>query len=204
MGLISDGSTIFDAGSISAGFGGSLVFIKKLTASSSGTLSFVHGSSSVIFDDTYKEYVFTFKNIHAATDEASLLFQVDTGSNTSYNTTIQSTRFRALHGEDDGNARVDYQAGEDEQLTTNFQDLAQELGTDNDQSAAGTLTIFNPSSTTFTKHFIANFQNTISSDHSMNTLTAGYFNTTTALNKVQFKMSSGNIDAGDICLYGIA
>ena len=204
MGLISDGSTIFDAGSISAGFGGSLVFIKKLTASSSGTLSFVHGSSSVIFDDTYKEYVFTFKNIHAATDEASLLFQVDTGSNTSYNTTIQSTRFRALHGENDGNARVDYQAGEDEQLTTNFQDLAQELGSDNDQSAAGTLTIFNPSSTTFTKHFIANFQNTISSDHSMNTLTAGYFNITTALNKVQFKMSSGNMDAGDICLYGIA
>ena len=204
MGLISAASTIFDAGSMSAGFGGSMTFIKKLTASSSATLSFVDGTDGVVLDDTYKEYYFTFNNMHPATDDVSLLFQVDTGSNTSYNTTIQSTRFRALHGEDDGNARVDYQAGEDEQLTTNFQDLAQELGTDNDQSAAGTLTIFNPSSTTFTKHFIANFQNTISSDHSMNTLTAGYFNTATALNKVQFKMSSGNIDAGDICLYGIA
>ena len=202
MGLISNGTTVFDAGAMS--LGGSMTFIKKLTASSSGTLSFVNGTSSVVFDDTYKEYVFTFKNIHAATDEASLLFQVDTGSNTSYNTTIQSTRFRALHGENGGNGAIGYQAGEDEQLTTNFQDIAQELGSDNDQSAAGTLTIFNPSSATFVKHFIANFQTAISSDHTMNTFTAGYFNTTTALNKVQFKMSSGNIDAGDICLYGIS
>ena len=205
MGLISNGTTIFDAGALDSGLAkGAMTFIKKLTASGSGTLSFVDGASGVVLDDTYKEYVFTFKDIHPATDEVSLLFQVDTGSNTSYNTRITSTRFRALHGENGGNGAIDYQTGEDEAQTTNFQDIAQELGTDNDQSAAGTLTIFNPSSATFVKHFIANFQTALSSDHTSKTFTAGYFNTTTALNKVQFKMSSGNIDAGDICLYGIA
>ena len=204
MGLISNSSTIFDAGSMSAGFGGSMVFIKKLTASGSGTLSFVDGASGVTLDNSFKEYVFTFKDIHPATDDVSLLFQVDTGSNTSYNTTITSTRFRTLHGEGGAAPGLDYQAGEDEAQTTEFQDIAQEIGSDNDQCAGGTLTIFNPSSTVFVKHFIARFETILAGNFSSSTFTAGYFNTTTALNKVQFKMSSGNIDAGDICLYGIS
>jgi len=205
MGLISNGTTIFDAGALDSGLAkGAMTFIKKLTASSSGTLSFVDGASSVVLDDTYKEYIFTFKNIHPATDDVSLLFQVDTGSNTSYNTTITSTRFRTLHGENAANPALQYQAGEDEAQTTEFQDIAQEIGSDNDQCTGGTLTIFNPSSTVFVKHFIANSQTILAGNYSSSNFTAGYFNTTTALNKVQFKMSSGNIDAGDICLYGIA
>ena len=89
MGLISNATTIFDAGSISAGIGGSLVFIKKLTASSSGTLSFVHGSSDVVFDSTYKEYLFTFKDIHPGTNAGRLTFQVDSSGNTNYNKNIK-------------------------------------------------------------------------------------------------------------------
>ena len=99
MGLISNGTTIFDAGSMAAGLGSSMTFIKKLTASSSATLDFLNGSSGVIFDSTYKEYVFMFKDIHPATDDVVFSFQTDTGTNTSYNQTITSTNFAAQHGE---------------------------------------------------------------------------------------------------------
>ena len=183
---------------------GSMTFIKKLTASGSATLSFVDGASSVVLDDTYKEYYFTFNNIHPATDDVSLLFQVDTGSNTSYNTTITSTRFRTLHGEGGANPLLQYQAGEDQAQGNSFQDIAQEIGADNDQCTGGTLTLFNPSSSVFVKHFIANSQTALAGNYSSSNFTAGYFNTQTPLNKVQFKMSSGSIASGDICLYGIA
>jgi len=204
MAVVSNGTTIIDAGALGASAGaGKLTLIKTLTASSSSTLSFVHGASSVVFDGTYDSYVFKFINMHPATDDVSLLFQVDTGSNTSYNTTITSTRFRTLHGEGGANPLLHYQAGEDEAQTTEFQDIAQEIGADNDQCTGGTLTLFNPSSSVFVKHFIANSQTALGGNYSSSNFTAGYFNTTTALNKVQFKMTSGNIDAGTIKLYGI-
>ena len=93
MGLISNGTTIFDSGAMASGFGGAMTLIKKLTASSSATLDFLNGSSGVIFDSTYKEYVFMFKDIHPATDDVVFSFQADTGTNTSYNQTITSTSF---------------------------------------------------------------------------------------------------------------
>ena len=204
MGLISNGSTVFDNGSMASGFGGSMVFIKKLTASSSATLSFVDGSDGVVLDDTYKEYIFTFNNIHAGTDDVTFGFQADTGTNTNYNQTITSTKFRTLNAENDSFAHLIYQTGDDQANGTNFQRIANELGTDNDQCFAGTLQLFNPSSDTFVKHFIARTQNNITTNYSMEAFTAGYFNQSTALTRVQFKLSSGNIDAGDICLYGIA
>tara|TARA_R110002167_G_scaffold173921_2_gene372577 strand:+ start:133 stop:747 length:615 start_codon:yes stop_codon:yes gene_type:complete len=204
MGLISAGSTIFDAGSMSAGFGGSMVFIKKLTASSSATLSFVNGASGVVFDDTYKEYMFTFKNIHPETDSADLTFQVDTGTDTNYNQTLTSTVFRAEVREDAADAKVIYDTNLDQAQGTAFQQIQHDIGNDADQSAAGTLTLFNPASATFVKHFIARSQIYYAGDYALDFFVAGYFNTTTALTKVQFKMSTGNIDAGDICLYGIA
>jgi len=203
MGLISNGSTIFDNGSMSSGFGGSMVFIKKLTASSSATLSFVDGTDGVVLDDTYKEYYFTFNNMHPATDDVSLLFQVDTGLNTSYNTTITSTRFRSLHGEGGLYPFLQYQAGEDEAQTTEFQDIAQEIGSDNDQCTGGTLTLFNPSSSVFVKHFIANSQTALAGNYSSSNFTAGYFNTTADITAIQFRQSSGNLDSGKIKLYGI-
>ena len=67
MGLISNATTIFDAGAINVG--GSMTFIKKLTASGSANLTFVNGSSDVVFDSTYKEYIFTFKNIVSISTE---------------------------------------------------------------------------------------------------------------------------------------
>tara|TARA_R100001443_G_scaffold116509_1_gene137116 strand:- start:45 stop:665 length:621 start_codon:yes stop_codon:yes gene_type:complete len=183
---------------------GSMIFIKKLTASSSSTISFVDGSSDVVLDSTYKEYLFTFKDIHpSATGVDGLTFQGSTDGGSNYNTTITSSYFRATHDEDGSNGALAYQESQDLAQSTNFQNIGQSVGVDNDQSLAGILQLFNPSSTTFVKHFIARTNNAHQSDKTRDVFTAGYFNTTSAIDAVQFKMSSGNIDAGDICLYGI-
>jgi len=206
MGLISDGTTIFDAGALDSGIAkGAMTFIKKLTASSSGTLSFVHGSSSVVLDGTYKEYLFTFNNIHAATNNVDFMFNlsVDTGSN--YNVVKTSSVFRAYHTEGGDGNFLRYETSADLAQATGFQGLTREdLGNGNDQSASGYLYLVNPASTTFVKHFIAKLNFYQESDASSNMYVAGYGNNTSAVDAVQFKMSSGNIDAGDICLYGIS
>ena len=196
----------FDSGAddFEASFsGGSMVFIKKLTASSSATLSFVNGSSDVVLDSTYKEYLFTFKDIHPSGDGADFSFNmsVDTGSN--YNVTKTSTHFNARHSEDDGTETMSYITGNDLAQGTGFQVIADGVGNGNDESGAGYLHIFNPSSTTFVKHFISNVNNYRTNDNSYNVYAAGYGNTTSAVDAIQFKFHSGNIDAGDICLYGI-
>ena len=208
MGLISNGTTIFDAGALDSGLAkGAMTFIKKLTASSSGTLSFVNGASSVVFDSTYKEYLFTFKNIHPGTDEAHFQFQADTGSNTNYNQTITSTNFRAYHNEGGSAAGLSYVASGDQAQGTAFQNLTEDdVDGDDDVGLVGTLRIFNPSSTTFVKHFLVEtvtIKNSSGGPYNVHAFVAGYFNTTTALTTVQFKFNTGNIDAGDICLYGI-
>ena len=183
---------------------GSMVFIKKLTASSSSTLSFVDGSSDVVLDNTYKEYLFTFKNIHpSANDATGPDFQGSTDSGSSYGVNITSTFFRTSHDESGSSADVQYQASLDLAQSTNFQNLGQLIGNDNDQSASGFLHLFNPSNTTFVKHFIARLNVYHASDKTRDCFTSGYFNTTSAIDAIQFKMQSGNIDAGDICLYGI-
>ena len=184
---------------------GSMTFIKKLTASSSSTLSFVDGASSVVLDNTYKEYLFTFKNIHpAAYAEFHFNLSADSGSN--YNVTKTTTFFRPTHRENGSDGGVAYGTGGDLAQGTGFQPLTQALGdtaVDNDASASGYLHLFNPSSTTFVKHYISEIQHMHNNDYSMDAFIAGYGNTTSAIDAVQFKASSGNIDSGDICLYGI-
>ena len=182
--------------------GGAMTFIKKLTASSSSTLSFVDGSSDVVLDSTYKEYLFLFKDIHPATDQTSLLFQGNAAGGSGYNETITSTGWQAQHSES-GSSEVSYESGSDQAQGTAFQKISHELGTDNDQCAAGYLHLFNPSSTTFVKHYISKLNAYRYNDYSQMHFSAGYFNTTSAIDEIQFKMSSGNIDSGTITLYGI-
>jgi hypothetical protein len=203
MGLISNGTTVFDAGAMASGFGSSMVFIKKLTASSSATLSFVHGASGVVFDGTYKEYVFICNDIHPSASNPNFGFQVDVGTGTSYAQTITSTYFAGYQNEAGDTAAVEYVTGQDQAQGTGLQTLADQIGNGNDESCAGVLHLFEPSSGTFVKHFTARFQGYNGSDFSTDLNIAGYVNTTTALTRVRFKFSSGNIDAGDICLYGI-
>ena len=182
---------------------GSMILIKTLTASSSGTLSFVDGSSDVVLDSTYPNYKFEFINCHPATDDVHFQFQGDTGSNTSYNTTITSTSFTAFHFEDDSSTSLQYNTNLDQGQGTGFQIIKTGMGNDNDQSVSGSMYLFNPSSTTFVKHFMSDLHNVEYRDGSFREFKAGYFNTTNTINKIQFKMSSGNIDSGTIKLYGI-
>ena len=182
---------------------GSLVLIKTLTASSSGTLSFVDGTDGVVLDSTYPIYKFEFINIHPATNTARLTFQGDTGTNTSYNQTITSTFFNSQHKEDGSGGSLGYESSHDQAQGSAFQDLTNGIGNGNDENMGGELTIFSPSSDTFVKHFISTVQSNYNVEWSMNSYMAGYFNLTTPLTRFQFKMSSGNFD-GVIKLYGVS
>jgi len=193
-----------NATSFGSASSGAMTFIKKLTASSSSTLSFVDGSSDVVLDNTYKEYLFTFKSIHPATDATSLLFQGNAAGGSGFDETITTTFFRAYHGEGAEGGIVAYETGSDFAQSTSFVRLTEELiGNNNDESASGYLSLFNPSSTTFIKHFTAEINAYHASNYSVRSFVSGYFNTTSAIDEIQFKLNSGNIDAGDICLYGI-
>jgi len=180
---------------------GNLTLLTTATASSSATLDF---TSSI--DSTYDSYMFKFIDIHPATDDTRLTFQSDTGTNTNYNQTITSTCFQAKHSEADDDSGLAYQAGNDQAQGTAFQRITDSIGNANDASAVGSLHIFNPSSSTFVKHFICRTQHMVGASGvgSKDLYYAGYFNTTTALTRFQFKMASGNIDAGQISLYGIS
>ena len=182
----------------------SLTHIKTLTASSSATLSFVNGSSDVVLDSTYPIYIFKFFNIHPATDQAdfSFNFSVDTGSN--YNVTKTSTFFKAQHQGSSGNyGSLDYFANGDLAQSTGFQRLTEALDNGNTSSMSGSLTIFNPSSTTFVKHYLYEDSEFGNDDFAVNSFVGGYGNTTSAVDAIQFKMASGNMDAGTIKLYGL-
>ena len=201
MGVISNGTTLLDAGALDSGIAaGAMTLLSTVTASSSATISFTSG-----IDSTYDSYVFKFYEIHPATDNQQFAFQADTGTNTNYNQAITSTTFRAYHIEGDNDQGLGYVAGEDQAQGTAFQKLTAggTVGADADQNASGELQIFSPSSSTFVKHFIGRSSGSHASNYATDFYVAGYFNLTTALTRFQFKMLSGNIDSGTIKLYGI-
>jgi len=181
---------------------GAMTLIKTLTASSSGTLSFVNGSSDVVLDSTYPIYKFEFINIHPATDDTNLQVGFRDGS-TDYDAIKTTTFFRAYHEENGSAASLAYNASLDLAQSTAFQPISFESGNDADLGISGTLELFNPSSTTFVKHFLVKSNICTASSQTVNSFIAGYCNTTTAIDAVQFKMSSGNMDSGKIKLYGI-
>jgi hypothetical protein len=201
--IISNATTIADAGAFSVGLG-SMVLIKTLTASSSGTLSFVDGASSVVLDNTYPIYRFEFINIHASAT-GNFTFQANAAGASGFNETITSTSFVAYHDEGDSTTALEYNDGSDQSQGTGFQllNVSGAFDIENSANLSGTLTLFNPSNTTFVKHFIANTAFMGNGDYSHNNFVSGYFNLTAAIDEIQFKMSSGNIDSGIIKLYGI-
>ncbi len=184
---------------------GSLVPIKTLTASSSATLSFVHGTDGVVLDSTYPIYKFEFINIHPDGDQRDLTFNMSTDSGSNYNVVKTTTWFEALHFEGEAAASVAYNGNADLAQSTAFQTISNGLGGSDDDSCNGEITLFNPSSTTFVKHFLctasSNYRTGLPGE--INSYIAGYANTTSAINAFQFKLESGNIDAGKIKLYGI-
>jgi hypothetical protein len=176
---------------------GGMKLISSQTASNSASISFTTG-----IDSTYKEYQFYFIDIHPRTDDVRFVFNGSTDGGTNYNTTKTTTVFRAYHNEADTATALSYEAGNDLAQQTTFQHLIDSNGFDADQCCAGILQLFNPASTTYVKHFISNMNTAHSADYTQEWFMAGYMNTTSAVNAIQFKMDSGNFD-GTILLYGI-
>ena len=183
--------------------GGAWTFIKKLTASASGDLSFVDGASDVVLDGTYAEYVFTFKNIHPSASDPffEINFSIDSGSN--YNVAITSTLFNAWHNESGSAEGLAFNSSHASAQDTDGTRLTTSQGNGNDEAFSGYMHLFNPSSTTFVKHFLTRVSEHGSTSYVYDFHCAGYGNTTSAIDAVQFAYNTGNIDAGDICLYGI-
>ena len=210
MGLISNGTTVFDAGSMASGFGGSMTHIKTITISSpTDNVQFVHGSSGVVLDSTYKEYIFyLFDMHHNSSSEPDILFNfsIDGGSN--YNVAKTSTSYRAYHGENDSGGAHGYYAPTDGAQKTGPLPLSFNADGDNDSSMVAYLHLFNPSSTTFVKHFSGQANEVHDLPRSNGNYFAGYCNTTSAINAVLFdgqhaEGENNNIDSGKIILFGI-
>jgi len=176
---------------------GKMTLISSQTASGSASIEFTSG-----IDSTYPIYKFEFINMHPASDSQPFKFQgsIDGGSN--YNTTMTNTLFRAYHYENDSATSLEYR-NVDQAQGTAFQSITDNVGADNDQCCNGTAFLFAPSNTTFVKHFMFRMAEVNGGDVIVDMHTAGYFNTTSAINAIQFKFASGNIDAGTIKLYGI-
>ncbi len=187
-----------------SGGGGAWTLIQTLTSDGSDSdLSFTSG-----IDSTYDEYVFIMNNIHPETDGAGLQFNFSIDSGSNYNVTKTSTHFRTYHAESDAGTRLAYTDWNDLAEETGHQNLTgalygEGIGSDNDQSTSGFLHIFDPSSTTFVIHFIAQFQYSNTNDYTENSYAAGYGNTTSAVDAIQFKMSADEIQGGSISMYGI-
>ena len=181
---------------------GAMTLIKEQTASASATIDFVDGTSDVVLDSTYPIYVFKWINIHPGTDDQDFAVNFRDGGS-AYDAPKTSAPFGADHKEDNSVASMEYKAGNDLAQSTAVQDLGASTGADNDQSTSGELWLFNPSSTTFVKHWMSRSSQARHSDAAQDFYTAGYCNTTTAIDGVQFNYGSGNIDSGTIKLYGI-
>ena len=182
---------------------GDLVLISSQTASASASIDFTSG-----LDSTYDSYVFKFINIHPATDDVYFQFNLSTDGGSNYNVTKTTTSFEAYHNESDSATNLRYATANDLGQSTSDQRLIDLIPTgsgEDDMCASGYLQLFNPSSTTYVKHFIASVQANVagSSNYSWISHTAGYGNTTSAVNAIIFRTSSGNIDAGTISLYGV-
>ena len=199
MGLISNGTTLLDAGALDSGVAtGAMTLISTQTASSSSTISF---ASSI--DSTYKEYIFKYTDIHPATDGANFQVNFRDGS-TAYDATKTTTVINAAGAEDESIGEIEAKSSNDLAQSTSFQNLAESVGADNDQCVSGQLHLFDPSNTNFVKHFISQTQNADSGNGSLSFFVSGYCNTTTAIDGVQFKFASGNIDSGTFKLYGVS
>jgi hypothetical protein len=177
---------------------GKMTLISEQTASGSASIEFTSG-----IDSTYPIYKFELINIHPSADANNTHMSASTDGGSSYGVTATTTQFQAKHNEADNDSALQYSTAGDLAQSTNPVDIGRSLGSGNDECGVATIFIFNPSSTTFVKHFISTNNEYHSSDLTLQNFTAGYFNTTSAIDGIQFSMSSGNIDAGTIKLYGI-
>ena len=203
MAIISNATTIADAGSFSVGLG-AMTLIKTITASNSSTISFVHGSSSVVLNNTYPIYMFKFLNLHCQTDDSDLMvsFSKDAGSN--YNRTITSTFFQAYNTPGATTGQLGYLGTKDSGSSTTTVPLEHSVGNANDESCSGHMFLYNPSGSVHMKNFTSRIAiKHHSQGNSQDCFSAGYIRESEDIDAVRFNKNQGNIDSGVIKLYGI-
>ena len=177
---------------------GFMVLLSTQTASASASISFTTG-----IDSTYKEYMFIWNNCQPSVDFATLGFQASTDGGSSYGVTATTSFFKANNREDNSFTSLGYDGGQDLAQSTNDVQLSLSIGSLGSRSSSGVLNIFEPSSTTFVKHFTAVSSDRENRDRLTNCYSAGYFNTTSALNSFIFRCNlSANI-TGTIQMFGI-
>ena len=179
--------------------GGTLILLSTQTASASASISFTTG-----IDSTYDEYIFKFINCHPSVDNVDFFVNFSTDGGSNYNVTKTTTFFKLYHYENDTSTGFDYDIDYDLAQSTDRQEIAISVGNGSDECLSGYLHLFQPSSNTFVKHFISNTNGYGTNAICWNVRVAGYGNTTSAINAVQFTMESGNIDDGIIKMYGVA
>ena len=172
-----------------------------LADNTADTTDLATASFTSSIDSTYKLYIFKFLDINPATDNVEFGFQGNAASGSGYDETITASYFHATHTEADG---VDFNndPAQDQAQATGFQSIAHGLGNGGDESCAGILWLFNPSNTTYVKHFYSRMSGYMDESGIQDCFAGGYFNTTSAIDAIQFKMSSGNFD-GTIKMYGV-
>ena len=175
-----------------------LTYIASVTASASATVSFTTG-----IDSTYNEYQFHFVNMHPQTDSVYPKFQASTNGGSNYGVATTTTYVRSFHDESDSTAALAYIAGYDSVQSTGLIQIGEDVGADADQSLSGIMTLYAPASTTYVKHFTLESQNSNGGNYSSHQLIAGYINTTSAVDAMQFSFHNGNIDAGTFHMYGV-
>jgi len=193
-------ASVADVTSFANASGGTLILLSTQTASNSASLSFTSG-----LDSTYDAYEFHFIDIDAGTFAAKFEMNFSTDSGSNYNVTKTSTFFAAYNDQTGAGNALTYRTSYDLAQSTGFQTLMEDFDTTSNSgsgSGAGSMQLFNPSSTTYVKHFISTCHNLRDSEYAFSNYVAGYGNTTSAINAIQFKMSSGNFD-GTIKLYGV-
>ena len=173
--------------------------ISTHTASASATLDITSG-----IDSTYPVYEFHFASMHPATNSVNFHFQVNATGQTGFNETITSSFFRAYHSESGSAAALYYDTAQDQAQGTGYQSLFHEVGNGADESMSGVLTLYDPSSTTYVKHFTSRTSGYYAADFAQDTYPAGYINTTSAIDEISFKFASGNIDDGVIKMFGVS
>jgi len=199
MAVVSNGTTLIDNGALDPAVPtGSLILLSTQTASGSASIEFTSG-----IDSTYDSYVFKFINIHPATNRVDFQFNLSTDGGSNYNVTKTTTYFRAYQSESGGANGLGYESSFDLAQSTAYQSLCIDMGNGADENVSGYLQLFNPSSTTYVKHFISRNNSYRDDNESFDSFVAGYGNTTSAINAVNFKFESGNIDDGIIKLYGV-
>ncbi len=182
---------------------GSMTLIKTITASNDATIDFKDGTSDVVLDNTYPVYLFKMINVHGVTDDTQFKFQGNSSGGSGFNETITSTYFKGGQNEAGSYTILGYSTGSDQGNGTSYQTISENMGNANDECGSGELYLFNPSSTTFVKHFLVTLQHQQHASQSYQSYVGGYFNTTSAIDEISFKFASGNIDSGTFKLYGI-